>query len=138
PRDDAQLGLAQTHFRPEQGKDGEDRLPVRVVEHADQPEHGDDQPFVQLVRHAARGVAAAEVGLCFAAITRTLKLPDQTPWARLPACQKTAGWKPAPRACPQAFGRETQANDGGPGPTILSPVAGQPTRKKREKIGNRY
>jgi hypothetical protein len=34
------------HFRFEQLENGEDRLPVRVVEKTHEPQHGDDPPFV--------------------------------------------------------------------------------------------
>lgn len=44
--DDAELHVAQSHLTLEEREDGEDHLPVRVVEEADEPEQTDDDPFI--------------------------------------------------------------------------------------------
>jgi len=44
--DDTELHVGQAHLRLQQRKDRIDRLPVRVVEEADQPQQGDSGPFV--------------------------------------------------------------------------------------------
>ena len=44
--DDAELNVREVELLLDEGEDGEDSLAVRVVEEADEPEHGDDQPLV--------------------------------------------------------------------------------------------
>src|SRR5690606_37828702 len=45
-RDDAELHVAEPHLLAQQWEDGEDRLAVRVVEEADQPQHPYDRPWI--------------------------------------------------------------------------------------------
>ena len=44
--DDAKLDVGEAELLLDEREDGEDGLAVRVVEEADEPQHGDDQPFV--------------------------------------------------------------------------------------------
>ncbi len=54
--DQAELGFGEVKFALELWEDGENRLPIAVVEEANEPEHADDEPFVDRTRCRARSL----------------------------------------------------------------------------------